>query len=133
MVSKNQFFIILFYINHQDIKYITCQLGKIEIYITKMNLDMVRPKNETKGLLISITKNCETLITQIHTKPQETIEFKNTQSRETFCFKLSVSIEVSWIIELTSLEVYNSIFNITDENYKFELYTNTFNGFSFVE
>ena len=37
------------------------------------------------------------------------------------------------MIGLTSLEVYNSIFNITAENNKFELYTDTFDGFSFTE
>ena len=41
-----------------------------------MNLIMTRPKNETEDLLLSITKNCETLIEQTHTKPQETLEFK---------------------------------------------------------
>ena len=39
----------------------------------------------------------------------------------------------SWMIGLTSLEVYNSFFNITEENNKFELYTDTFNEFSFSE
>ena len=29
-----------------------------------MNLNMIRPKNETEGLLLSITKNCETLTDQ---------------------------------------------------------------------
>ena len=41
-----------------------------------MNLNMIRPKNETEDLLLSITKNCETLIKQTHTKPEETLEFK---------------------------------------------------------
>ena len=30
---------------------------------------MIRPKNETEELFLSITKNCETLIQQTHTKP----------------------------------------------------------------
>ena len=34
---------------------------------------------------------------------------------------------------LTSLEVYNSIFNITEENIKFESYTDTFDELSFTE
>ena len=34
---------------------------------------MIRPKNQTEDLLLSITKNCETLIEQTHTKPQETL------------------------------------------------------------
>ena len=37
------------------------------------------------------------------------------------------------MIGLTSLEVNNSIFNITEENNKFEFYTDTFDDFSFTE
>ena len=37
---------------------------------------MIRPKNQTEDLLLLITKKCETLIEQTHTKPQETLEFK---------------------------------------------------------
>ena len=83
---------------------------------------MIRLKNETEDLLLSITKNCETLIKQIHTKPQETLEIKMTKPRETFHFKPPIQIEGDWMIGLTDLEVYNSIFNITEENNKFEFY-----------
>ena len=83
---------------------------------------MIRPKNQTEDLLLSITKNCETLIEQTHTKPQETLEFKMTKPREIFHFKPPIQIKGGWMIGLTDLEVYNSIFNITEENNKFELY-----------
>ena len=43
---------------------------------------MIRPKNETKCLLLSSTKNCETLIKQTHAKPQETLEFTLTKPKE---------------------------------------------------
>ena len=33
-----------------------------------MNLNMIQPKNETKDLLLSITKNCEKLVEQTHRK-----------------------------------------------------------------
>ena len=36
-----------------------------------MNLNMIRPKNETEDLSLSITKNCETLIQQTHGKPEK--------------------------------------------------------------
>ena len=36
---------------------------------------MIRPKNQTEDFLLSITKNCQTLTEQTHTKPQETQEF----------------------------------------------------------
>ena len=87
-----------------------------------MNLNMIRAKNETEDLLLSITKNCETLIEQTHRKAEDTLEFKMTKPKETFHFKPPIPIEGSWMIGLTNLEVYNSIFNITEENNKFELY-----------
>ena len=43
------------------------------------------------------------------------------QSKQTFHFKPPIPMEGSWMIGLTDLEVYNSIFNITENN-KFELY-----------
>ena len=87
-----------------------------------MNLNMIRPKNETEDLLLSITKNCETLIDETHRKAEETLEFKMIKPRETFHFKPPIQINGDWMIGLTDLEVYNSIFNITEENNKFELY-----------
>ena len=49
-----------------------------------MNLNMIRPKNQTEDLLLSITKNCETLIQQTHTKPQEALEFKMSNQEKPF-------------------------------------------------
>ena len=36
-----------------------------------MNLNMIRPKNETEDLLLSITKNCEKLVEQTHRKQKK--------------------------------------------------------------
>ena len=43
------------------------------------------------------------------------------KSRETFHFRPSIQIQCSWMLRLVNLEVYNSIFNITEENNKFKL------------
>ena len=83
---------------------------------------MIRPKNQTEDLLLPITKNCETIIEQIHRKPEQTLEFKMNKSKECFHFRPPIQVEGDWMIGLTDLEVYNSIFNITEENNKFELY-----------
>ena len=83
---------------------------------------MIRPKTETEDLLFSITKNCETLIDQTHRKAEETLEFKMTKPRETFHFNPPIQIKGDWMLGLTDLEVYISIFNITEENNKIELY-----------
>ena len=78
-----------------------------------MNLNMIRPKREREDSLLSITKNCETPIDQLHRKAEETVEFKLSQPRETIHFKPSIAIEGDWMIGLTSLDVYNCFFNIT--------------------
>ena len=44
------------------------------------------------------------------------------KSKPTFHFKPPTQIEGSWKIGSTDLEVYNSIFNITEENNKLQLY-----------
>ena len=77
-----------------------------------MNLDMIRPKSKTKDLLLSITKNCEILFIQTHKKAQDTLKFKLTQSKENFSYKPPISVERCWMIALTSLDKYNSVFII---------------------
>ena len=65
-----------------------------------MNLNMIKPKNETKYLLLSFTKNCETLNKQTHTKPQETLEFRLTKPRKVFHSNLHlilVLILIGWL------------------------------------
>ena len=47
---------------------------------------MIRLKNEKEDLLLSITKNCQTLIDQTHRKAEKTLEFKMNKPRETFHF-----------------------------------------------
>ena len=83
---------------------------------------MIRPKTQTEDLLLSITKNCETLIKQTHRKAEETLGFKMNKSKQTFHFKSPIQVKGDWMLGLTDLEVYNSIFNITEENNKFDLY-----------
>ena len=83
---------------------------------------MIQPENEKEDLLLSITKNCETLIDQTHRKPEQTLEFIMIKPREAFHFKPSIQVKGDWMLGLVGLEVYNSIFNITKGNNKFQLY-----------
>ena len=94
---------------------------------------MIQPKNETENLLLSISKNCETLIKQTQRKAEETLEFKMINPRETFHFRPPIQVRGDWMLGLTELEVYNSIFNITEENNKFELNRDTSDKFGFLE
>ena len=94
---------------------------------------MIRHKNDTEGLLLSINKICDTPFEQTHRKAEEKMEFKLTKPRETFHSNQPLSIKGPWMVGLLSLEVYNSFFNTTQENNKFELYTDTFDDISFEE
>ena len=87
---------------------------------------MIRPTNGIEDLFFSTTKNCEMLIKQTHTKPQGSLKFKHTKPRKTISFKPPISVEGFWMVGLLSLVVFNSIFNITEENNNFELFTDKF-------
>ena len=49
-----------------------------------------------------------------------------TKPRETFLFNPPTQIKGEWMVGLTSLEFFNSMFIIPEENNEFELYTDTF-------
>ena len=53
--------------------------------------------------------------------------------RETFHFKPPIQNQGDWMVGLLNLEVYNSIFNITEENNKIELYRDMSDKFGFLE
>ena len=53
---------------------------------------MIKPKTHTEDLFLSITKNCQALFEQTHRKTEETLEFNNTKSRETFSFEPPIQI-----------------------------------------
>ena len=108
-------------------------LSRFDNYSVQMDINMIQPKNETEDLLFSITKNCQTLIEQSHRKAQETLEFKMIQTKETLHLNPPIQIKGNWMVVLTDLEVYNSIFDINTTNNKFEHYTEKFDEFSFEE
>ena len=53
-----------------------------------------------------------------HTKPQETLEFKMTKPKQTFHFDQDLIIPEKWLMGLVNLQVYNTVYNITDRNNK---------------
>ena len=83
---------------------------------------MIRPESETENLPLSITKKCETLIKQTHTKPEGTFGFKLTKPSKTISFIPSIPIEGFCMMGLSNLEAYNSIFNIKRHDKKFKHY-----------
>ena len=74
-------------------------------------------------LLLLIKKHTDTLIQQTRTKPQETIEFKMNEQRQTFSFSPPINLveEDKWLLSISSLECTNSVFNLTDDNNSFSI------------
>ena len=83
---------------------------------------MFRPKTMTEDFLLSVTKNCETVIEDTHRKAEETLEYKKIKPKETIHFNPPIRIKGDWMIGSTDLQVYNSTLNLTEENNKFEHY-----------
>ena len=54
-------------------------------------------------------------------KKYETLEFKMTKQKESFSFDVSLLLPEKWMMGVTSLEVYNTVFNITEKNNKLEI------------
>ena len=75
-----------------------------------MNLKLIRLKKKTEDLLLSKTKNCETLIEQTPRKAEEKFDFKLDKSRKICRFNPPVEVKEDWMIGLTSLEIYKSFF-----------------------
>ena len=94
---------------------------------------MIRRKKENENLLLSIIRKCESLSDQTHRKAEETLDVKLNKPRETFHFNPPLSIEGDWMIGLLNLEVYISLFDITEEKNIFQLYTDNFDEISFTE
>ena len=74
-------------------------------------------------LLLLIKKHTDTLIQQTKTKPQETLEFKMVQSKQTFSFNPSINLfeEGKWLLAVSLFDCTNSVFNITNENNSFSI------------
>ena len=62
-------------------------------------------------------KTAKKINTRTHRTPQETFEFKLTKPKEIFSFKPSIirGLDSKWMLGLTILKVYNSIFKITEK------------------
>ena len=76
-----------------------------------------------KELLLLVKKHTDTLIQQTKTKPQETLEFKMNQQRQTFSFNPPINLveEGKWLMAVSSFDCTNSVFDITNENNSFSI------------
>ena len=74
-----------------------------------------------KSLLLNIAKSNQEIVESTHSKPQGTLEFKMTKQKESFSFDVPLNLDEKWMMEVTSLEVYSIVCNITEKNNKLEI------------
>ena len=79
-----------------------------------MDLSSFITYDKKESLLLSIAKSNQEIVENTHSKPQETLEFKMTKQKESFSFDVSLLLPEKWMMGVTSLEVYNTVYNITE-------------------
>ena len=69
---------------------------------------------------MNIAKSNQEIVENTLSKPQETLEFKMIKRKESFSFDLPLELPGKWMMGVTSLEVYNTVYNITEKNNKLQ-------------
>ena len=70
---------------------------------------------------MGIAKSTLHIVENILSKPQETLEFKMNKQKGSFSFDVPLELQEQWMMGVTSLEVYNTVYNITEKNNKFQI------------
>ena len=86
-----------------------------------MDLSNFVTYDKKESLLLSIAKSNQQIVENTHSKPQETLEFEMTKQKESFSFDVSLDLPEQWMMGVTSLEVYNTVYNITEKNNKYKI------------
>ena len=86
-----------------------------------MDLSNFVTYDKNESLLLSIAKSNQEIVDNTHSKPQETLEFKMNKQKESFSFDVPLELPEQWMMGVTSLEVYNSVYNITNKNNSFQI------------
>ena len=76
-------------------------------------------------MLLLVKGHIDTLIEQTKTRPQETLQFKQSRQKESFSSNPLINMvdEGKWLIAVKSFEATNFVFNLTDENNSFSINT----------
>ena len=84
-----------------------------------MELSKFVPNDRKEILFLNMAKSLLDIVENTHSKPQETLEFKMNKQKEYFSFDIPLELPEKWMMGVTSLEVYNTVYNITENNNSF--------------
>ena len=86
-----------------------------------MDLSNFVTYDKKESLFLSIAKSNLDIVENTLSKPQETLEFKMNNQKESFSFDIPLELPEKWRMGVTSLEVYNTVYNITEKNNKLKI------------
>ena len=86
-----------------------------------MDLSNFVTYDKKESLLLSIAKSNLDIVENTLSKPQETLEFKMNKQKESFSFDIPLDLPEQWMMGVTSLEVYKTVYNITEKNNKLKI------------
>ena len=86
-----------------------------------MDLSNFVTYDKKESLLLNIAKSNLDIVENTLSKSQETLEFKMNKQKESFSFDIPLDLPEQWMMGVTSLEVYNTVYNITEKNNKFKI------------
>ena len=86
-----------------------------------MDLSNFVTYDKKESLLLSIAKSNLDIVENTLSKSQETLEFKMNKQKESFSFDIPLDLPEQWMMGVTSLEVYNTVYNITEKNNKLKI------------
>ena len=86
-----------------------------------MDLSNFVTHDKKESLLLSIAKSNLDIVENTLSKPQETLEFKMKKQKESFLFDIPLELPEKWMMGVTRLEVYNTVYNTTEKNNKLKI------------
>ena len=86
-----------------------------------MDLSTFVTYDKKESLPLNIAKSNQEIVENTLSKPQGTLEFKMIKQKESFSFDVPLELPEKWTMGVTSLEVYNTVYNITEKNNKLEI------------
>ena len=89
-----------------------------------MDLSKFVTYEKKESLLLNIANSSQEIVENTHSKPQESLEFKMNKQKESFSFDIPLELPEKWMMGVTSLEVYNTVYNISEKNNKIQIILN---------
>ena len=86
-----------------------------------MDLSKFVTYNKQESLLLSIAKSLD-IVENTLSKPQEILEVKMSNQKESVSFDTPLELPGNWMMGETSLEVYNTVYNITKTSNKLKMF-----------